>query len=196
MALGGSRIAPSGAALTGLAGATAAAAAGIYVAILVVDPLLNPRLDVLRVHPEDYAQGRYGLLVNAAYLALAIALVLVTLLLLAGWRWRGAAGALLLPPAVLCAALAVDPPNVARSGDWISLAVLGLALGPLAVSATLGGLFGARKRTALVLAALVLGAFVALMAAPEGVSGVVNRVFDVLAGAWVALAGLAIGSRR
>jgi hypothetical protein len=173
-----------------LFGAVTAVAAGFYVAVQVTMPVLNPSLDVMAAHPEDYANGPFGFVVNLSYAALAVALGVLAVILFPGVRPSALAPALLLPPAALCLALAVAPPSVARSGEAVSYAVLGLAVGPLAISLAMPRRVRAPWRADLWLAAAVLVAFAGLVAAPGSMGGLVNRVFDVLAGAYVALAGL------
>jgi hypothetical protein len=156
----------------------AALGALVYVATLVVVPLANPALDVLRLHPEDFAQGSFGFLVSVGYAALAVALVAISLIAM---RLRGTFGSLAVLAfglaALTCVANAVDPTLGTRRSP-IELGVFGLVVGPLALSAAL------RLRTLIALAALVACAFVALLASPEALSGMVNRVFDALAGLW------------
>lgn len=173
-------------------GRVAAALAGLYAAILIVDPMLNSRMDALSTHPEDYARASLGLLVNVSYLAFGIALSALAVALLSHRRLRAAPAVLLLPPSLLCVVLAAAPPEVARSGAWVSFAILGLAVAPLAVSLANRAVFGGWRPALLAVAVLVAAAFVALVAAPESVSGLVNRTFDVLAASWVAGAGLAV----
>ena len=169
----------------------AALAGGLYVVLLIVIPLVEPQFDVWRSHPEDYAAGPYGALVNVSYAAMAAALVSFSSGLVGKVGWKALALALLVPPALLCVALTVDPIGVARQATVASLAILGLAVGPIAVSIVYRRRFGPGRVALIALGALVAGAFIALAVAPESVGGAVNRVFDVLAGAWIVAAAIA-----
>jgi hypothetical protein len=172
--------------------ATGGAAA--YVLVLLVLPFLEPQLDVVSTHPEDYAAGRYGILVNFSYGAFGLALAAIALALWPGRSWRAAGLMLLAPPAVLCAALTIAPVAVAGSGMVVFIAILGLALGPVVISIVLRDRFGSAYGLLVALGVAVLVAFVGLAAAPEAIGGAVNRGFDVLAGLWVAAAALDIRS--
>ena len=152
---------------------------GFYVLALLAVPLLDSGREVLRAHPEDCARGPAGLLVNLGYAAFALALAATVMRFARGRRWPALAPALLLPPALLCLALAFDPVGLARAGTVVTLAILGLVAGPLATSLVVRG------RWLVALGAAVLAAFTLLVAAPEAVGGAVNRLFDVLAGLWV-----------
>ena len=163
----------------------AAVAGALYVVLLIVIPLVEPQFDAWRSHPEDYAAGGYGALVNVSYAAMATALVSFSSGLAGKLGWKALALALLIPPALLCVALTVDPIGVASQATVVSLAILGLAAGPIAVSIAYRRSFGAARAAVVGLGALVAMAFVALAAAPESIGGAVNRVFDVLAGAWI-----------
>lgn len=163
--------------------------AAVYVLVLVVLPFLEPQLDVRSAHPEDYATGGYGILVNLSYAALSLALFAIALALWPGRSWRALGPLLFVPPAILCAALAVSPIAVARSGTVVFVGILGLAVGPLVSSIALRDRFGRARGFVVWLGAAVLIGFIGLAAAPDSVGGAVNRVFDVLAGLWVAAAG-------
>jgi hypothetical protein len=167
----------------------AAAAAAVYIVLLITIPLVEPGFDMLRAHPEDYAAGQYGVLVNVSYAAMAVALAALTAGLLPGGRWSRLALVLLAPPIALCVALAIDPMAVARQTVTL-YTVLGLAVGPLVVSLAFHERFRARGRWVVMLAVVVLVAFMGLAAAPAEVSGTVNRAFDVAAGLWVVVAAL------
>lgn len=163
--------------------------ATVYVLVLLVLPLLEPQLDVRSAHPEDYATGGYGLLVNVSYGALSLALFAIVPALWPGRSWRAVGPLLFVPPAILCAALAVAPIAVARSGTVVFAGILGLGVGPLVNSLALRDGFGRARGLILGLGAAVLVGFIGLAAAPDSVGGAVNRGFDVLAGLWVAAAG-------
>lgn len=169
----------------------AAFAGALYVVLLIVIPLVEPQLDAWRSHPEDYAAGDYGALVNVSYAAMATALVSFSSALAGRGGWKALALALLVPPALLCVALTVDPIGVARQATVTSLAILGLAVGPISVSIVYRRNFGHARVPVIALGLLVAMAFVALAAAPESVGGAVNKVFDVLAGAWIVVAAVA-----
>ena len=169
----------------------AALGGALYVVLLIVIPLVEPQFDAWRSHPEDYAAGDYGALVNVSYAAMATALVSFSSALVGKLGWRALALALLMPPALLCVALTLDPIGVARQATVVSLAILGLAVGPIAVSIVYRRSFGAARVVVIGLGALVAMAFVALAAAPESMGGAVNRVFDVLAGAWIVVTAVA-----
>ena len=166
----------------------AALAGGLYVVLLIVIPLVEPQFDVWRSHPEDYAAGHYGALVNVSYAAMAVALVSFSSGLVSKSGWKALALALLVPPALLCVALTVDPIGVARQATVTSLAILGLAVGPIAVSIVYLRSFSHARATVIGVGVLVAGAFIALAVGPESVGGAVNKVFDVLAGAWIVVA--------
>lgn len=170
---------------------TSGIAAIFYTATLVIVPLLNRDLNVMATHPEDYASGAFGVLVNASYAAFAVALATLAAALYPGRRMAALWPALLIVPALLCGALAFSPAAVARSGAWVSLAVAVLAVAPIAISLAMTRRLGARRRWAIALAAGVAVAFLCLAASPTAVSGLVNSVFDVMAGSWVAFVALA-----
>ena len=162
--------------------------AAIYVLVLLVLPLLEPQLDVRSAHPEDYATGGFGILVNLSYGALSLALFAIALVLWPCRSWKAVAPLLFVPPAILCAALAVAPIAVARSGTVVFVGILGLAVGPLVNSIALRDSFGRARGLVVGLGVAVLVGFIGLAAAPDSVSGAVNRGIDVLAGVWVATA--------
>jgi hypothetical protein len=168
--------------------------AGLYVVVIVVMPLLDPNLDIKSAHPEDYAAGRLGMAVNLSYAALAVGLAALAGALL-DVEWKAiVADLLLLLAAILCAALAIEPVGVARMGV-VLIPVVALAAAPLTTALLLGRLFGRWKTGLTLLAALVAVAFIALVVSPSSLGGIVNRVFDALAGAWVAAAGAALWAR-
>lgn len=170
----------------------AALAGALYVVLLIVIPLVEPEFDVWRSHPEDYAAGSFGALVNLSYAAMAIALVSPSSALLTQSGWKALALVLLVPPALLCVALTVDPIGVARQATVAPLAILGLGAGPVVVSIVYRRRFGQARVATIALGALVALSFVALALAPESLGGGVNRVFDVLAGAWIVVAAIAM----
>ena len=172
-----------------------AAIAAVAYLLLLTLPLLDTRFDVLTAHPEDYATVAYGVAVNASYLALAVALVAIVVPLAPFRRWSLVVPALLVPAALLCVALAFDPIAVARSSQWVLIPIVCLALAPAAAALSLRGRFGGWAPAVAGLGVAVLVAFAALALAPDSVGGLVNRVFDVLAGLWVALAAVAAGRR-
>jgi hypothetical protein len=163
--------------------------AAVYVLVLVVLPFLEPHLDVRSAHPEDYANGAYGILVNLSYGALSLALLALVLALWPGRSWRAVGPLLFVPPAILCAALAVAPIAVAHSGTVVFVGILGLAVGPLVNSLVLRERFGRARGPLVGLGAAVLVGFIGLAAAPDSIGGAVNRGFDVLAGLWVGAGG-------
>jgi hypothetical protein len=175
--------------------AFAAGGAGLYVAALLALPLLEPGFNVLTAHPEDYATGSYGAAVNLSYAAFAVALIALVVAVMPVRRWALAVPILLVPPVLLCAALALDPVGVARGGDVVLIPILGLASAPLISSLLLRARFRPWHRWVIGSGAVVLVAFVGLVLAPITVAGAVNRAFDVLAGLWVAVAAMAIRQR-
>jgi len=172
--------------------AAAVVGAAAYVLALLALPFLQPGRDVMTAHPEDYAAGAYGSLVNLSYGAFGMALATIALTLWPGRSWKAVGPLLLVPPALLCAALALAPVTVARSGLVVLVGVIGLSAGPLISSIVLRHRFGGRYRLVAYLGAAVLVGFVALATGPDAVSGAVNRGFDVLAGLWVIAAALSI----
>lgn len=170
----------------------AAGGATLYVAALLALPLLEPGFDVLATHPEDYATGSYGALVNLSYLSFAVALISLVVSLVPFRRWAIAVPALLVPPALLCAALAVDPVAVARAGAAVLIPILGLASAPFISALVLRDRFRPWDRWVVGFGVAVLVAFFGLALAPEAIGGAVNRAFDALAGFWVALAAVAL----
>lgn len=174
----------------------AAGCAIVYVAALLVLPLLEPGFNALTAHPEDYATGSYGAVVNLSYASFAVALISLVASFMPFRRWAIAVPILLVPPALLCAALAVNPVAVARGGAVVLVPVLGLASAPLFSSLVLRARFRPWNRWVAGFGAAALVAFVGLVLAPEPVAGAVNRAFDVLAGVWVAVAALALRARH
>lgn len=170
----------------------AVSGAGVYVTVLVALPLLDSGFDVLTTHPEDYARGTFGIAVNASYLALAIALVCLVLALLPVRRWAIAVPILLVPAAVLCGALAVNPIAVAGGSAWLLVPVFGLALGPLVGSLSLRERFHPWEGAIVGVGLAVVIAFAGVLVAPDSVGGAVNRAFDVLVGLWIIVAALAV----
>lgn len=167
----------------------------VYVLVLVVLPFVEPQLDVRSAHPEDYANGAYGIVVNLSYGALSLALIAIVPVLWPGRSWSAVGPLLFVPPAILCAALAVAPIAVARSGTVVFVGVLGLAFGPLVNSIALRDRFGRARGLVVGLGVAVLAGFIGLAAAPDSIGGAVNRGFDVLAGLWVAAAAYVNGER-
>ncbi len=153
--------------------------AAAYLVTLVVVPVLNPALDVGRLHPEDYAGATGGLLVNLGYVALGAAALALAFVAWRAGGWLGwVAAASFLAGAVTCAANAIDP-TLGTQRSPVELGVFGLVFGPIALSARL------RRRPASVLAVLVAAAFLALIVFGSGeVGGIVNRVFDALVALW------------
>lgn len=170
----------------------AAAGAGAYVAILVALPLLDWNVNMLNAHPEDYARGQLGLAVNLSYLALAVALASFALSALPFKGWAMALLLLVAPPAILCAALAVDPVGVATTSPLLLLPIVCLALVPLIGSVALRDRLAAWRPSLAGFAILVLIAFAGLVVAPEAIGGAVNRLFDVTVGLWLGLASIAV----
>jgi hypothetical protein len=170
----------------------AAGGAGLYVAALLALPVLEPGFNVLTAHPEDYATGSYGAVVNLSYVSFAVALISLVLSVMPVRRREIAVPILLVPPALLCAALAVDPVAVARGGTVVLIPILGLASAPLISSLVLRARFRPWDRWVVGFGAAVLVAFVGLVLAPDATTGAVNRAFDALAGLWVAVAALAL----
>lgn len=176
---------------TELWSAIAAVGAATYVAVLLVLPFLEPDFDVLRAHPEDYASGAIGLAVNVSYAALAVALVAFVMSVLPVKRWTIAVAALFLPPAVLCAALAVDPIGVAGGNPVWLLPVFCLALAPLIATLLLHDSLRRRRGALLAIAAAGLLTFAGVLTMPDAIGGIVNRAFDVSVGLWVLVASRA-----
>lgn len=177
---------------TEVGSAVAAFGAAVYVAVLVALPFVDPTFNVVTAHPEDYAAGRLGWAVNVSYLALAIALVCFVISALPVRRWAIAVPALVMPPTILCVALAVDPVGVAAGTQLLLLPIVCLAMVPLIASMTLRDRLGTWHRLLAGLAVVVLLAFAALIVAPDTVGGAVNRAFDVALGLWFVLAAIAV----
>jgi hypothetical protein len=68
--------------------AAAVVGAAAYVLVLLALPFLQPGRDVMTAHPEDYAAGAYGSLVNLSYGAFSLALVAIALTLWPGRSWK------------------------------------------------------------------------------------------------------------
>ncbi len=152
-----------------------------YLATLVVVPLANPSLDQVRLHPEDFASGTLGFLVSVGYVALAAAAIAAAVIALRVGgvaSWMGAACFLI--AAAMCVANAIDPTLGARRSP-IEIGVFGLLVGPVLLALRLG------DRALIVSAISIAIGFAALLAAPESVGGVVNRVMDALIGIWFAV---------
>lgn len=172
--------------------AIAAAGAAAYVAVLAALPFVEPSFDVLRAHPEDYANGALGFAVNLSYLALAAALVFFVVSVLPVKGWAIAVPVLFLPPAVLCAALSVDPVGVAGGNPVWLVPIFALALGPVIGTLVLRDSLR-RWRPALIgIAVVVLLTFAGILTMPDAISGIVNRAFDVSVGLWIVVAALAL----
>ena len=168
----------------------AAIGAATYVVILAALPFLQPGFDVLRAHPEDYANGPVGLAVNASYVALAVALISFATSILPVRGWAIAVPVLFLPAAALCVALAVDPISVAAGNPLWLLPIFGLAVAPMIGSLTPHTV--RRWRPALIgIAAVVLLTFGGVLTVPDSIAGIVNRAFDVSVGLWILAAALA-----
>lgn len=160
--------------------AVAAVAAAAYVLTLIVVPLIDRDVDVVRAYPEDYASGAGGALVRVGYLSVALmALALAAALLRAG-RWPERIGGLLLAAGSGTAlVLAAAPQQV--SGGLLLAGVFGLVLAPGVVSVAL------RRRLPAVVVGLGLAVtlgFATLGVVPREVAGVANRAWDLLLGAW------------
>ena len=162
-----------------------------YLVLLNV-PLLDSRFNVLTAHPEDYATGSFGLAVNASYLALATALTGLAVSLLPVRGWSIAALGTLIPPVLLCLALAVDPIGVARANQLVLLPIISLALAPATAALTLRHRFGAFALATTALAVAVLVAFIALVVVGDDLGGLVNRVFNTFVGLWTAVASFSL----
>jgi uncharacterized membrane protein YccC len=115
---------------------------------------------------------------------------------LSGVAGAVAVATLLVPPALLCAALAIDPVAVARGGAVVLIPILGLASAPLISSLVSRARFRPWDRWVVGVGAAVQVAFVGLVLAPDAITGAVNRVFDALAGLLVAVAALALRRPR
>lgn len=163
----------------------ALAGAAAYAVLLVTVPLVDRAFNALSAHPEDYASGSYGLVVNVSYLALGLALFGLTLALSPFRRWAIALPVLLLPAAILCVALAVDPIAVARGNPLWILPIFGLAVAPVIASFTLRDRFDGRHRASSAIAVVVLISFIGLVITPSPIGGIVNRVFDLTVALWV-----------
>ena len=145
----------------------AAIAGAVYLATLVVVPLIDRETDVVRAHP----------------VASAIAVVVFR----GATRLQLIAAGLLVPAAVMSAVLAMVPQEVTRGP--LLIGVLALALAPLLVS--LGGV--ARLSPVVVrLGVIVTAGFVPLVVlAPHDVAGIANRAWDVLLASWGLLFAIA-----
>lgn len=174
--------------------AVSAAGAALYLAVIVSLPLLDRTFDVLRAHPEDYASGRYGLAVNFSYLALATGLVASMPLMARFGRPAIVVEMLVLPAAILCLALAVDPIGVAQGAQLSLLPIVGLAVAPLIASFSFNDRFGRWRRALTGLAVAVLITFLGLVLAPDSVTGIINRAFDSMVGIWLIV--FAFAARR
>ena len=170
----------------------AASGAGVFVIVLLALPLLDSGLNLLTAHPEDYARGAYGIAVNASYMALAVALAGLVLSLLPVRGWAIAVPVLLVPAAVLCVALAVNPIAVAGGNALLLVPIFGLALGPLVGALSLRERFHPWNGAIVGIGLAVAIAFAGLLVAPDSVGGAVNRAFDLLVGLWVVVAALAV----
>jgi len=170
------------------------------VTVLLALPLLNSGFNVLTVHPEDYARGTYGIAVNVSYSALAVALACLVLSLLPLRGWAIAVPVLLVPAAVLCVALAVNPMAVAGGNALLLIPIFGLALGPLVGALSLRQRFHPWDGAIVGIGLAVVIAFAGVLVAPDSVGGAVNRAFDLLVGLWVVVAAVALrrwaGSQR
>ena len=156
----------------------AAGGAALYVATLVVVPLLNLDRDVLRLHPEDLYDANGGFLVIAGWLVFAVALAATAYL---AWRRRGIAmriAALCFVVAALVSVANAIDPTLGIRGSPIELGIFGLAIGPLVAS------FASRPVALRVLAVAAALAFAGIVFETAPVGGMVNRVFDALAGIW------------
>ena len=175
-----------------LCSSIAAFGAAIYLAVLVTLPFVDRTFNALAAHPEDYATGTFGVVVNLSYIALAVALACF---LMSVWPVKGlgiAFAVVAVPPLILCTALAADPIGIARGGTVLLLPIVCLALVPLIGSIALKDRVGGWRSMLAGLAVVVLVAFAGLVFAPNAVAGVVNRAFDVALGAWIVVAAIAV----
>jgi hypothetical protein len=169
--------------------------AAIAYVLLLNLPLLDTRFNALASHPEDYAAGSFGLAVNGSYLALAIAIESLAVSLLPVRGWSIAVPALLVPAGLVCGALAFDPIGVARANAWVLVPIVGLALVPAITMLTMRDRFRPCTPAVAGVGIAALLALCALVLSPDSVSGLVNRVLDVLIAAWIATASAALRSR-
>ncbi len=169
-----------------LAHAAVAASSLVYLVTLIVVPLLAPQRDVLRSHPEHYADTAAGWLVRLGYVAVALAAwsVAATLLATPG-RMRVVAALLALAGGALALQVAVALDEV--TGGPLLLGVFALALTPAAASIARRGTL---RSTVVVLGIGVTLAFVMLAVAPKEAAGLVNRVWDGLLAIWILAFGL------
>jgi hypothetical protein len=158
-------------------------------------PLSDPGFDLRRAHPEDSAFGPAGALVVLGYLSGGVAWLAVAAVLAWAGGWAVRLGAILLTAGgATSLALAIDPRPV--TGGLLAAGLLGLAIGPLAVSVALGDRLG-RPRAPLVGLGIAVGlGFGALALSPHELAGLVNRSWDVLLATWQVALGFAVARLR
>ena len=155
----------------------AIAGAALYLFTLIAVPLANTDRDVLRLHPEDLVDARWGWLVIVGWLVFAVALLAIALMTMRGGPSGWIAAACFIVAALVCVANANDPSLGVRRSP-VELGVFGLVAGPLIASFTAKGVV---LRVIAVAAALAFGGIL-FEAAATG--GMVNRIFDALAAVW------------
>jgi hypothetical protein len=165
----------------------AAIASATYLVTLVVVPLLAPERDVLRSHPEHYADTTFGALVRVGYLAVAVMAWSVGVI---AWtaraRWRLPVAALALLGGAAAFVLALAPVEV--TGGPLLVGILALALLPATASIASGGAHGSATRIFGI--AVTLGFAAAVALAPREIAGLTNRVWDALLALWGVAFGL------
>ena len=155
----------------------AALGAAVYLLTLIAVPVANLDLDVVRLHPEDYANASLGWLVVAGWLALAVSLAAIALATARAGVAPKIAAIFFALAALVCVANAIDPTLGARRSP-IELGVFGLVIGPLVAS------FAWRGMLLRVIAVAAAVAFAGLLFGGDAIGGIVNRVFDALAAVW------------
>ena len=173
-----------------LAPTVVSVASAIYLVTLVVVPLAAPERDVLRSHPEHYADTALGPLVRLGYIALAAALCgIIAIAWSTRSRWRYATCSLALAGALTTIVLALAPIEV--TGGPLLIGIVALALTPAAATMASAPTRPSGVRALGFIASI---GFLAIALGPRDVAGLTNRIWDALLASW----GVAFGwiSRR
>jgi hypothetical protein len=165
----------------------AAIGGATYLVTLLAVALIDRETDLLRTHPEDYATGVAGALVNVGYVAVALMALAIAASLVREGRWLSViAAALLAGGGVTSLVLATAPQEV--TGGPLLVGVLALALSPLLVSI---GADGRLSPVAVALGVIVTLGFVAyILLSPRELAGIANRSWDALLAVWGVSFGL------